>query len=71
MCYDCERLEFVRKRDGATAQTAFAKQCVIVYRKACLAKKAGRDLRAKYAHGYLVAKRFLRNKAVTGLPGIT
>lgn len=60
MCYDCERLEFVRKRDGEVAKTNFARQCVVVYRKACLSGRYGREFRAKYAHGYLVAKRSLR-----------
>jgi hypothetical protein len=65
MCYDCDRLEFVRKRDGKSGQIDFAKRARLAYRKAVMRKdgagnpRFGREIRAAWAHGYLVAKRFL------------
>lgn len=69
MCNECNRLAFVRNRDGTA--TDFAKQIVSQYRKAVLtSRKRGYakpshaslpEYRRGFIESYLVAKRYREN----------
>ena len=58
---DQERMQFVTERDGPTEAMYFARQCVIVYRKATLASKRKHGRRNVYREMYIQSYLFHKN----------